>query len=716
MRKLWNIIIAILLVITLGLGFVNLARTSQTRYGAVPAYVPTVRTVSLVVAASDSSAAARAQADYLCASDNTLSRINTAIDALPSGVKGKIILMPGTYKVNSAGSETFNAHGIGSIKYAIRIRSSNVTFECLGNIFINNNQDCAAVLVGDNASAMSYNVNIKLAKVDGNRANNTALTTCSIVAFGVTGGTFEANGYSCSSGNIILTDCTGCTVKGYAYDSYCHNFALEWCTACQMDVSAESGGHVAALILGGGYNYVRATQKNFLATGGGNTAASSVGGVQIYASDTYGNTGTSQGHNIVDFTGYGITTDDCKGVYIYGTAYDPVSYNTIRANINGYRYGVVIEGQSFSNIVTGIISGCAYQGIKDAGYNTIITNSAISSCSQNSSSTYAGVKLSGTKGQLSGCRIGDDGTKLHLAEIELASTSSGYLIGENYLGSSLSSSKGIINQGSNNSIDRSYWDGYTSSLSTIRSDIVTMLNVLGDSRLLLPFYETSGTTVQDLATFGNTAVVLSTLNTWLAAPIFRGRLPYVTFNGTASSGLWIADSDNFTFGNGTTDSAFSIVCVASKTIGSPYEVLIAKDQDPPAPGGREWRLDWDDTYKLRLILTDNSTPVSLMATSTALTNTDLHIIVVTYDGSSTFAGIKMYVDDVKLTLTDGSGGGYVAMENSTCKLTVGMIDKTGSAGYDYWHKGLGTWFSVSAGALSRNTVHLVNQLILSLVY
>ncbi len=59
-----------------------------------------VRSATYVVAASDSTAASKAQADYVCDGTADDVQIQAAIDALPAG-GGKIILLEGTYKIDA---------------------------------------------------------------------------------------------------------------------------------------------------------------------------------------------------------------------------------------------------------------------------------------------------------------------------------------------------------------------------------------------------------------------------------------------------------------------------------------------------------------------------------------------------------------------------------------------------------------------------------------
>jgi len=59
------------------------------------------RTATLVVAANDSSAKSKAQADYVCDGTADEVEIQAAIDALPDGIGGKVLLLEGLYVVEN---------------------------------------------------------------------------------------------------------------------------------------------------------------------------------------------------------------------------------------------------------------------------------------------------------------------------------------------------------------------------------------------------------------------------------------------------------------------------------------------------------------------------------------------------------------------------------------------------------------------------------------
>ncbi|KKN79300.1 hypothetical protein LCGC14_0340820 [marine sediment metagenome] len=73
--------------------------------------IPTGRGATLVVAASDSSAASKAQADYVVDGTADQVQIQAALDALPAG-GGRVLLLEGTYNINEVVTGTNAEDGI----------------------------------------------------------------------------------------------------------------------------------------------------------------------------------------------------------------------------------------------------------------------------------------------------------------------------------------------------------------------------------------------------------------------------------------------------------------------------------------------------------------------------------------------------------------------------------------------------------------------------
>ena len=141
----------------------------------------------------------------------------------------------------------------------------------------------------------------------------------------------------------------------------------------------------------------------------------------------------------------------------------------------------------------------------------------------------------------------------------------------------------------------------------------------------------------------------------------------MSFDG-ANDYIDCGDSDVFSFGNGTTDSPFSISCWINMVDATDF-VPISKDNS----GAREYVIRFVGD-KLHFYVIDNSTGAWMgryyNLTMTGQEGNWLHIAT-TYDGSSTIAGIKIYLNGLRVDDTDYSSGSYTAMENTNTALRIG---------------------------------------------
>ena len=162
--------------------------------------------------------------------------------------------------------------------------------------------------------------------------------------------------------------------------------------------------------------------------------------------------------------------------------------------------------------------------------------------------------------------------------------------------------------------------------------------------------ESSGMTSSSKSTDVPTAPSFTNIN----SVAFDGILDYVD----------CGDNDNLSFGDGVTDSPFSISTwinignTKARGVVSKYGAI-----------GTEW-LFYMVGGKARLLLKDNINSATIFATgSTALTLNTWYHVGITYDGNG-LSGINIYVNGSLETLTT-SGSGYVAMSNTSQPLELG---------------------------------------------
>ena len=152
-----------------------------------------------------------------------------------------------------------------------------------------------------------------------------------------------------------------------------------------------------------------------------------------------------------------------------------------------------------------------------------------------------------------------------------------------------------------------------------------------------------------------------------------------TFDGS-SDYIDCGDNDNLSFGNGTTDSAFSIS--AWIKIGqTTAQGIVTKYGSTSAT--REY-LFYTTGGKIRLLFIDANNGANNFATGTTnlLINT-WHHVACTYDGrggSTAYNGINLYINGVAESVTT-SGGSYTAMSNTTEVVQIGKYSTNELLGY-----------------------------------
>jgi hypothetical protein len=157
----------------------------------------------------------------------------------------------------------------------------------------------------------------------------------------------------------------------------------------------------------------------------------------------------------------------------------------------------------------------------------------------------------------------------------------------------------------------------------------------------------------------------------------------------------VSDHNDFSFGNGSTDSAFSIVTEFDIDDFGETGTLICKWDG--TGNLREWNLNVHTTGQIQFFFYDESTNATQARVSDAAISTGRHTLVVTYDGtggSSAADGAKIYVDGVEVASTNTTGSNsYVAMENLAVSVWMGVQEQGAS------------WTNEFDGKIYRQTVY-----------
>ena len=147
----------------------------------------------------------------------------------------------------------------------------------------------------------------------------------------------------------------------------------------------------------------------------------------------------------------------------------------------------------------------------------------------------------------------------------------------------------------------------------------------------------------------------------------------ISFDGTDDY-ISISDHDDFTFNDGSSDTAFSIQAWIKIADTATDEGSIVSKYN--ANTAAEW-LFWQDNGVLRVNLYDSSqaTPtvnsIKLTGNSADITNNNWHHVVITYDGSESHTGLTGYVDGAAISATTELSNTYTGMINTTVPVQIG---------------------------------------------
>ena len=150
------------------------------------------------------------------------------------------------------------------------------------------------------------------------------------------------------------------------------------------------------------------------------------------------------------------------------------------------------------------------------------------------------------------------------------------------------------------------------------------------------------------------------------------------FDGAADF-INVPDADSLSFGDGTTDSSFSIAAwvYIPTTVSSPGTIVSKYNS---FASNSEYYLQHDPFNQLTLVMIDTSAAVSISAFKTgAFTLGKWQHLVVTFDSTEADPedGIEMYIDGTLQSLDNRIGNvAYVAMENGTAPVRIGTLATT----------------------------------------
>ena len=142
---------------------------------------------------------------------------------------------------------------------------------------------------------------------------------------------------------------------------------------------------------------------------------------------------------------------------------------------------------------------------------------------------------------------------------------------------------------------------------------------------------------------------------------------YSCFDFGGTDYVAVPDHDDFSFAG---DSAFSIVADIYVSAAGVQQTIISKSTSSIAG---EWGFSLNLADRLVFLLTHNTAAAYIARFTTAALSVGWHHVIGTYDGTKTFGGINLYVDDVAVAMTDTASGSYVAMEAGSLDVTIGSV-------------------------------------------
>ena len=183
------------------------------------------------------------------------------------------------------------------------------------------------------------------------------------------------------------------------------------------------------------------------------------------------------------------------------------------------------------------------------------------------------------------------------------------------------------------------------------------------------------------ANVGNIPAIFSTAETAVtrAATVAGPNSHSWSFNGTTSVSR-VADHDSLSFGNGSTDQAFSIMLWVKVVAGTATQTLVVKSTETTGLEAREYTMALGANESIYVATYDESANAAIGRYWTTPLPTGIWgLLVWTYNGSSTNAGHKISYNAVRVDDGDNATGPYTAMENLTAPLTIGARIVPGGA-------------------------------------
>lgn len=205
--------------------------------------------------------------------------------------------------------------------------------------------------------------------------------------------------------------------------------------------------------------------------------------------------------------------------------------------------------------------------------------------------------------------------------------------------------------------------------------LADLWEVTNEYRLLVVPTTLTGTTVADLSGRSHDLTASSTVAGWLS---HTSRGVTYDLDGTTNY-LYCADHADFSFGDGSDDSPFSVFALAGSDNGNNTSIIVGKG-DIYTGHDCEWLLELVNG-KPTFTMCDASMSYCIGRQKDETVGDSIRFIVGTYDGSGSSSGVALYENGVRVDDADYEFNSYTAMHNTGESLYVGAVKfDTGLAG------------------------------------
>ena len=178
--------------------------------------------------------------------------------------------------------------------------------------------------------------------------------------------------------------------------------------------------------------------------------------------------------------------------------------------------------------------------------------------------------------------------------------------------------------------------------------------------------------------------------TLVGMPWTNGRIGGA-FDFDGQYAIEIEDNDVFSFGDGSHDSAFSIVAWVNSNDITANQDILSKVDFKTGVEKREWGFYINNSRLYFNMYDESGNDYIMLYSDSTLSSSTWHFVVATYDGfggddARLFPHTKLYIDNEYAPSYRNYSYGYVAMENTATKVVIGASYNL-SGSLDYYFKG-----------------------------